>query len=318
MELARLLYALTWVGLALGVGVQLSYRPLQDPRLYIAYLLFGLLFLWAFLQGPKRAPRVLVHALGAYLLFEAWRLGEAYWGAGFWSPALYLLAAFAYPLSWALGAGAFWGGLLVLFPLLTGRETGFPYGHYALSQPVLLALALLLARFRELYGQVRFWREQALTCPLTGLPNRRALEMALEREAARVERGEKPFAFILLDLDDFKRVNDEKGHQEGDRLLQRVAQYLKTHVRQGDLVGRWGGEEFAILRPATDPLGAERLAERLREGLAALGVSASFGVVLYRGDLQELFLRADRALYRAKALGKNRVAWASEPGTPPP
>jgi diguanylate cyclase (GGDEF)-like protein len=318
MELARLLYALTWVGLALGVGVQLSYRPLQDPRLYIAYLLFGLLFLWAFLQGPKRAPRVLVHALGAYLLFEAWRLGEAYWGASFWSPALYLLAAFAYPLSWALGAGAFWGGLLVLFPLLTGRETGFPYGHYALSQPVLLALALLLARFRELYGQVRFWREQALTCPLTGLPNRRALEMALEREAARVERGEKPFAFVLLDLDDFKRVNDEKGHQEGDRLLQRVAQYLKTHVRQGDLVGRWGGEEFAILLPATDPLGAERLAERLREGLAALGVSASFGVVLYRGDLQELFLRADRALYRAKALGKNRVAWASEPGTPPP
>jgi diguanylate cyclase (GGDEF)-like protein len=142
--------------------------------------------------------------------------------------------------------------------------------------------------------------------------------MALEREAARVERGEKPFALILLDLDDFKRVNDERGHQEGDGLLRRVAQYLKTHVRQGDLVGRWGGEEFVVLLPATDLLGAERLAERLREGIAALGVTASFGVALYQGDLQGLFLRADQALYQAKALGKNRVARASGPGTPPP
>ncbi|WP_117238416.1 GGDEF domain-containing protein [Thermus sediminis] len=318
MDLVRSLYGLTWLGLLLGIGVQLHYWPIRDLRLLPLYLAFALLFLLALRQGPKRAPRVLVHALGAYLLFEAWRSGEAYWGAGFWSPALYLLAAFAYPLPWALGAGAFWGGLLVLLPLLAGRDTGFPYGHYALSQPILLALTLLLARFRELYGQVRFWREQALTCPLTGLPNRRALEMALEREAARVERGERPFALVLLDLDDFKRVNDERGHQEGDRVLRRVAGYLKAHVRQGDLVGRWGGEEFAILLPATDPLGAERLAERLREGLAALGVTASFGVALYRGDLGELFLRADQALYRAKALGKNRVARASEPDTPPP
>jgi diguanylate cyclase (GGDEF)-like protein len=158
--------------------------------------------------------------------------------------------------------------------------------------------------FGNFYGQVRFWREQALTCPLTGLPNRRALEMALEREAARVERGEKPFAFILLDLDDFKRVNDEKGHQEGDRLLQRVAQYLKTHVRQGDLVGRWGGEEFAILLPATDPLGAERLAERLREGIAALGVTASFGVALYQGICRDSSSGRTRPSTRPRPWGR--------------
>jgi hypothetical protein len=168
---------------------------------------------------------------------------------GFWSPALYLLAAFAYPLPWALGVGAFWGGLLALMPLFAGQGMGFPYGHYAFSQPVLLALTLLLARFREFYGQARFWREQALTCPLTGLPNRRALEMALEREAARVERGEKPFALILLDLDDFKRVNDERGHQEGDGLLRRVAQYLKTHVRQGDLWGAGAGRSLWFCFP---------------------------------------------------------------------
>lgn len=184
---------------------------------------------------------------------------------------------------------------------------GFFYGHFALAQPVLLALTLLLARFPELYGQVRFWREQALTDPLTGLPNRRALEMAMEREAARVERGAVPFSLVLVDLDDFKRINDERGHPEGDRLLREVGRYLVAHVRRGDLVGRWGGEEFALLLPETNPLQAERLAERLREGVKGLGVTASFGVAGYLGDLQDLYRRADRALYRAKAGGKDRV-----------
>lgn len=95
-------------------------------------------------------------------------------------------------LSPGLGLGPPLGGApLRLRPLGRGGPT-WPWGHFASSQPVLLALTLLLARFRELYGQVRFWRERALTCPLTGLPNRRALEMALEREAARVERGGPP------------------------------------------------------------------------------------------------------------------------------
>ncbi len=196
---------------------------------------------------------------------------------------------------------------MALFPLWLGRGEGVIYGHFALSQPVLLALALLLARFRELYGQARFWKEQALTDPLTGLPNRRALEMALEREAARVARGEEPFSLVLLDLDDFKRVNDEKGHPEGDRLLKEVGRYLVGHVRKGDLVGRWGGEEFALLLPKTHGEQAARLAERLREGLKGLGVTASLGVATYGGDLADLYRRADQALYRAKEGGKDRV-----------
>lgn len=187
----------------------------------------------------------------------------------------------------------------------------WPWGHFALSQPVLLVLTLLLARFRELYGQVRFWRERALTCPLTGLPNRRALEMALEREAARVERGEKPFSLVLLDLDDFKRVNDERGHKEGDRLLKAVAQYLKGHVRQGDLVGRWGGEEFALLLPETDPNQAERLAERLREGLLRLGVSGSFGVAGTRGASRTSSSGPTRPSTGPRLWG--RAGWSSAP-----
>ncbi|MEZ0347608.1 MAG: GGDEF domain-containing protein, partial [Thermus sp.] len=223
--LARGLYWASWLGLLLGMVLQVHFFPPVGLEA-LAYPLFGFVFALALSHGPRGAPRILVHAVGAYLLFEVVRVPEAWSLVGFWSPALYLLAAFAYPLPWALGVGGCWALALGVAPRVFFGAWEFPYAHFALSQPVLLALVLLLARFRELHGQVRFWREQALTCPLTGLPNRRALEMALEREAARVERGGKPFSLVLLDLDDFKRVNDEKGHPEGDRLLKEVARYL--------------------------------------------------------------------------------------------
>ncbi|TBH21592.1 GGDEF domain-containing protein [Thermus thermamylovorans] len=298
------------------MGLQVRLFPPQGLT-GLPYLAFALLFLLALVRGPRRAPRLLVPLLGAYFLFELLRSGEAWVGVGFWAPALYLLAAFAYGPPWALFHGLLWGGLLVLLPPALGRETGPLWAHLALAQPVLLALTVLLARFRELSGQVRFWREQALTDPLTGLPNRRALEMALEREVARVERGERPFSLILLDLDDFKRVNDQKGHPEGDRLLREVARYLVARVRRGDLVGRWGGEEFALLLPATDPHRAEVLAHRLRQGLKALGVTASFGVAGYGGNLAALFRQADEALYLAKRRGKDRVERHPGPGGAP-
>ncbi|BCP65902.1 hypothetical protein TthHB5008_08100 [Thermus thermophilus] len=227
---------------------------------------------------------------------------------------LHLLLAFAYPLPLALALGLLWAALLSAFALWAAGGPTWPWGHFASSQPVLLALTLLLARFRELYGQVRFWRERALTCPLTGLPNRRALEMALEREAARVERGGPPFALVLLDLDGFKRVNDEGGHREGDRYLRRVARALVSGVRRGDLVARWGGDEFAVLLPGTGEKEAVEVAERLGRRLQEEGVSASLGVAVYAGDLEDLFLRADQALYRAKALGKGRVVLAPPQG----
>ncbi|MFN4070709.1 MAG: GGDEF domain-containing protein [Thermus caldifontis] len=302
----RLLYLASWAGLVLGLFLQARRFPPQGLEVLL-YVFFVLWALWAMSRGPKVAPRLLLHPVGAYLLFEMWRMGENWLLAGFFTPALYLLSGFAYP-PWSLGhlLAAFWGGVLVLAPLVWGRNLE-AWPHFAVSQVILFSLTFLLARFREFHGQMRFWREQALTDPLTGLPNRRALEMALEREAARVERGGKPFSLVLLDLDDFKKVNDAQGHQEGDRLLKEVAQYLIAHVRQGDLVGRWGGEEFALLLPWTEGEEAVRVAERLRAGLSGVGITGSFGVAVYRGDLQDLFQRADRALYRAKEEGKNRV-----------
>ncbi|MFN4072944.1 MAG: GGDEF domain-containing protein [Thermus sp.] len=302
----RFFYLASWAGMALGLLLQVRRFPPQGPEVFL-YALLLLWALWAMRKGPKSAPRLLLHPLGAYLLFEMWRVGEAWPLAGFFAPALYLLAGFAYPpWSWGYLLGALWGGVLVLAPVVWGRGLDF-WPHFAVSQAILLSLTFLLARFRELHGQIRFWREQALTDPLTGLPNRRALEMAMEREAARVDRGEKPFSLVLLDLDHFKRVNDTQGHQEGDRLLKEVAQLLIAHVRHGDLVGRWGGEEFAILLPRAEEGEAMRVAERLRAELSRLGVSGSFGVAVYRGDVKEVFQRADTALYLAKRRGRNRV-----------
>lgn len=302
----RVFYFASWAGMALGLLLQAQRFPPQGLEVLL-YAFFVLWALWALSRGPKVAPRLLLHPLGAYLLFEMWRVGENWPLAGFFTPALYLLAGFAYP-PWSLGhlLGAFWGGVLVLAPLVLGRNLDF-WPHFAVSQVILLSLTFLLARFREAHGQMRFWKEQALTDPLTGLLNRRALEMALEREAARVERGEKPFCLVLMDLDDFKQLNDTQGHQEGDRVLKEVAQYLVAHVRQGDLVGRWGGEEFAVILPRTEGKEAVQVADRLREGLKTLGITASFGVAVYGGDPRDLFQRADRALYQAKGSGKNQV-----------
>lgn len=302
----RVFYFASWAGMALGLLLHAWRFPPRGLEVSL-YAFFALLALWALSRGPKVAPRLLLHPLGAYLLFEMWRVGENWPLVGLFTPALYLLAGFAYP-PWSLGRllGAFWGGVLVLAPLVLGRNLDF-WPHFAVSQVILSSLTFLLARFREAHGQMRFWKEQALTDPLTGLPNRRALEMAMEREAARVERGERPFSLVLVDLDDFKRVNDTHGHQVGDRILKEVAQYLVAHVRQGDLVGRWGGEEFAVILPRTEGKEAVQVADRLREGLKTLGITASFGVAVYGGDPRDLFQRADRALYQAKGSGKNQV-----------
>jgi two-component system cell cycle response regulator len=127
---------------------------------------------------------------------------------------------------------------------------------------------------------------------------------------------------VLIDLDNFKSINDGSGHQAGDAVLQRVATILDSGARQVDLAARYGGEEFAILAPETDLLGATKLAERLRADLEAarielpdggeLAVTASLGVAV-KAELErpeQLVAAADEALYEAKRAGKNRVVVA--------
>jgi diguanylate cyclase (GGDEF)-like protein len=170
---------------------------------------------------------------------------------------------------------------------------------------------------------------QAVTDELTGLANARAFRSILEREIERSRRFRSPLALVMVDLDDFKQVNDTHGHQQGDEVLASVASVLRDFSRDIDAPARYGGEELAVVLPQTDAEGAARLAERMREaverlrvpsvdGGAPLAVTASFGVASVpdsAGGREELVAAADAALYRAKRGGKNRVERAERVAT---
>lgn len=177
-----------------------------------------------------------------------------------------------------------------------------------------LALALANLRLRETL------RQQSIRDPNTGLYNRRYLEETSSRELRRMERSEQPLAMIMLDVDHFKQFNDTFGHEAGDLVLKQVAATLLDHARESDVVSRYGGEEFALMMPATSLAeGAER-AEALRKAIKQLHlahrgrtlgtITASFGVAAFPelgASWAEIVNAADRALYQAKAEGRDRV-----------
>jgi diguanylate cyclase (GGDEF)-like protein len=154
--------------------------------------------------------------------------------------------------------------------------------------------------------------------PLTGLPNRRVLELFLRQEFAAVARG-RPCAIVLLDVDDFKRINDSEGHQAGDEVLRAVAQALEANTRRSDLSGRFGGDEFLALLPGETVKGALIFADRVLETVAeryrdfAIPVTMSCGIAVsnsYTKDQSDLLQAADIALYSAKQEGGNRAVVA--------
>jgi diguanylate cyclase (GGDEF)-like protein len=163
----------------------------------------------------------------------------------------------------------------------------------------------------------------SLTDGLTGLWNRRQLDLRVSQELERAARFGERFSIVLIDLDDFKAVNDTHGHPVGDAVLVEVAQRLVTHTREVDVVARFGGEEFVLLLPQTDLEGACRVADKVRDEVAAvpvetdglsLSISLSAGVACHPrhgATAAALLAAADEALYRAKHTGKNRVQAAA-------
>jgi two-component system cell cycle response regulator len=157
------------------------------------------------------------------------------------------------------------------------------------------------------------------TDPLTGAGNRRAFDEALGHEMARAKRHGQPLGLVMLDIDHFKRVNDTYGHQGGDDVLRAVAATVRATLRDGDLLFRYGGEEFAVLLPYAQGPGVVTAAERLlraiegapvRVSTSEVKVTASAGVASVLpsdGDGDALVARADAALYEAKKAGRNRV-----------
>ncbi|TMK38910.1 MAG: GGDEF domain-containing protein [Actinobacteria bacterium] len=154
----------------------------------------------------------------------------------------------------------------------------------------------------------------ALTDELTGLPNRRAWEEHFAREIARARRQRDDVAVAVLDLDHFKRYNDERGHRSGDEMLCAAAQAWRGSLRAGDLLARYGGEEFALLLYGCGPSEALALVERLRAATPG-GQTSSAGIAVWDGreSPERLLDRADGALYQAKADGRNRSTLSPEP-----
>ncbi|HEX3251019.1 MAG TPA: diguanylate cyclase [Pyrinomonadaceae bacterium] len=180
-------------------------------------------------------------------------------------------------------------------------------------------LDLLLARTRtllEFKAYLDVCEEAAFTDHLTGLANRRRFERQLEREVARVERFERPFTLLMVDIDNFKNLNDNFGHDAGDDAIRRLSKVLREGTRGIDLAARIGGEEFAVLLVETTKDGGFEVAERLRTAIKLLeipragGITASFGVAECPSDAQtaaDILKAADVALYEAKRNGRDQV-----------
>jgi diguanylate cyclase (GGDEF)-like protein len=183
--------------------------------------------------------------------------------------------------------------------------------------------ARLAAQKKELGDALALNRELATRDALTGLLNRRAMVELLAREHPRIERGQGPLSVALLDIDFFKRINDDLGHGAGDEVLRRFALVIKSQLRAADALARWGGEEFLLMMPGTSAEDARVVLDRLRGAIAAGGFEAiapqmkvtfSAGVAeVQEGEAQDAAIdRADRALYRAKQAGRNCVEVALE------
>jgi diguanylate cyclase (GGDEF)-like protein len=178
---------------------------------------------------------------------------------------------------------------------------------------------------RRIESQQKQLEQMAYYDPLTDLPNRRLLEKLIKRELASVQRYGQETVIIMLDVDDFKLINDTYGHQVGDSILMQLADLLQNNVRETDTVARFGGEEFIILMPNTSVEEGYSFAERIRKtimekvfsvGSVTLQITSSFGVSsmgdINSQNLEDYYLLADRALYLAKQSGKNRVEKAQE------
>jgi diguanylate cyclase (GGDEF)-like protein len=203
---------------------------------------------------------------------------------------------------------------------------------------MLVAMAAMVVRIREDRRRLKDMNVQlatlldaeeklARTDALTGLPNRRAFLERLSDELARARRSGQPVCIAYIDIDNFKRINDAKGHVEGDEFLKQVAQAVRETIRASDVAARLGGDEFAVLftdakRSAVEPL-ARRLLTRARslgERHPGLDVGASVGMAWFESapdSPEQLLDRADGAMYEAKSAGKHRFAlWAGDAEKP--
>jgi len=299
---------LAWVNVVSVAMYAGAYYALKYHRNRVAVVL-----IWA---------EVLIHAALGIVLIG--------WGSGFHYYLLMFIPAICVSASrkWAVYALlGLWGYYIALDVLMWFIEPLQPIPQTALHIVHLFNLSVVFAMFsylssyylRMVVSAQRKLRAMATTDSLTGLFNRRHMTYLAEKELARFQRSGHPVAFLLLDVDHFKSINDGFGHETGDRVLSRVADVIREQLRAQDLVGRWGGEEFLAILPDTDSAKAQASAERVRNAFLATDwkaiiggetdVTVSIGVSELRTgeDLSNAVSRADAALYRGKTGGRNRV-----------
>lgn len=233
-------------------------------------------------------------------------------------------------------------GVMILFIRLQASKEAFPGQFLAISIGGFILLFLMVLRQLLAIYEVNILQktlqernkslhvvnaqleQQATTDPLTGLLNHRTLVQHLDRTLTYARSYQMPFAIIFLDIDDFKIINDQYGHQMGDRLLRWFSELVQTTLQSGDGIGRWGGEEFVVILPGRTSSEAFAMAEHIRTtvaqqhipGHADLRVTCSLGIAAYPQDTNEraiLVQAADTAMYAAKRLGRNQTRTAHEP-----
>lgn len=202
----------------------------------------------------------------------------------------------------------------------------FPLDRWLLTVGTVAAVAALMRFFRlRVERREARLRHYALHDPLTGLANRTLFWDRLSHAVARHGRRSRPLAVLYVDLDGFKRVNDELGHEAGDHLLAAVAERLRASVRASETVARFGGDEFAVLLEDLEPRSPQAVAERILESLASpfvvgtrtVSIGGTIGIVIgHGGDVyvtpEELMRQADRAMYAAKQAGGGTFGYAPD------
>jgi diguanylate cyclase len=335
----------TWVvvaGMFLGnVAFYLAFRTglnlrLRDPSLSMPMMLVALGWAILFSGGLAEVRGVSLMVFMMIMLF-----------------GIFDLRMRQYLFCWVIAVVGFAAIIVLTSPDLTLAERLRVDGMYVLLLAITLFWAVffgryvgglrdkLAARNTELKEALAMVENLAIRDDLTGLHNRRYVMDMLKREFARAERHGSRFAMLLMDVDNFKQINDTHGHAAGDEVLVAFVRRLCEQVRGVDVVGRsrepddtstisrFGGEEFLVVLPDTGAVGARRVAERIRAAVAAapmktaegpIPVTVSIGVAEHqKGEpVRDLLERADRAMYAAKSGGRNRVAGAAQDrdGTP--
>jgi diguanylate cyclase len=288
-----------------------------DPAMTVAQIVMGVVSVdWGYaICGPVRSvalfPLLLIFTFGAFSL--SWRNIAVLTGI-----ALASLLGTIVAVHVTRQADEVWS--------LANTDLRIDLTNFLMISIMLPALSFVAAMLSSLRSKLRSQRAALTTAllevqrlashdALTGLCNRRYMDQRLVEEQAISERLDRPFSVALLDLDHFKRINDARGHAEGDRVLQWFANQARMALRTSDQIARWGGEEFLVLMPGTDAAHAQECVVRLQQQLQAgqlatqAPVCFSAGVTQYRAgeSVSDTLIRADAGMYAAKAAGRNTV-----------